>query len=105
VNTVASAAIAPCYRFGSFGACGLMMGTSAWLESIDVEAPRAGTVSTLGFGGRGFLDHRLSARWSVRVDVDVVVPVMRTQVEDVSQWRWAPAPVTGSVGASILRWF
>lgn len=105
VTTVASATIAPCYRFGSFGACGLIMATNAWLESVGVSASDANVVSTLGFGGRGFLEHRLADRWSVRVDVDIVVPIARTQIEDVSLLRWTPPPITGSIGASMLVQF
>ncbi len=105
VYTVASLVIAPCYRFGSFGACALVMGTNAWASSLDVESPRTRSAALLGFGGRGFLEHRLNTRWSFRVDVDVVLPVLRVQIDDASRQRWAASSVTGSLGTSMIAWF
>lgn len=105
VYSVASLAIAPCYRFGSLGLCGLVMGTSALASSLNVEKPHVRSASFLGLGGRGFLEHRLHDRWSFRVDIDIVTPVLRMQIEDATRQRWAASAVVGSLGTSLFGWF
>lgn len=105
VYSVASLAIAPCYRLASFGLCGLVMGTSTFASSLNVEEPQVRSASFLGLGGRGFLEHRFGNRWSFRVDIDIVAPVMRIEIEDAKRQRWAPSAMTGSLGISTFVWF
>lgn len=105
VYTVASVAIAPCYRIRSLGFCGLIMSTNAFASTINIDDPHVSTASFLGVGGRAFLENRLSNRWSFRVDVDIAAPMLRLQISEALRSRWVTAPLAGSLGASLLAWF
>lgn len=105
VYSVASLAIAPCYRVGSFGLCGIITESNALASSINVDNPHVSSASFLGFGGRVFVEHRLSNRWSYRADIDVVAPVLRLQIAEELRTPWTTPPVTGSLGVSMFAWF
>lgn len=105
VYTVASLTIAPCYRIGSFGGCGLVAANGVVFESLDRATSRTESAWSLGLGIRGFLEHKITDRFSVRADLDLVGLILRTQIEDFSQARWTPALINGSAGLSMNVWF
>jgi len=106
VYTNASLAFAPCYQRGSFGACWSVSGGATAFEWIDVRQPRVGFAPFLMTGPRGFLEHSLSNRWSVRVDGDVGIALLGAEIQDdASKKRWRSSPITGNASISLLAWF
>ncbi len=106
VHTLGLLSAAPCYRVGRFGACGLIVGGAMFFESISVGQPRVGVAPFVGLGPRGFLEHRLSERWSARFDADLVVPLLWPEIQDdASEERWRPKPITGTASVSMIAWF
>lgn len=105
VYTVASLTIAPCYRIGAFGGCGLIAANGVVFESLDRATSQIEGAWSLGLGIRGFLEHKITDRFSVRADLDLVGQIFRTQIEDFSQARWTPALINGSAGLSMNVWF
>ncbi len=106
VYTTASLGLAPCYRLGSFGICGLVVGSRTWTEAINRAHPRVGAMQFLGIGPRGFLEHSIQGPWSVRFDGEIVMTALRSEIaDDLKNARWSTGHVTGSVGAWLLASF
>ena len=106
VHTITSLAIAPCYRFGSLGACWLVAGGAMAFESLNVTRPHVGFAPLVATGPHVFFEHRLSDRWSVRGDADIVLPLFSPEIRDnASKDRWRPTPITGSASVSLLVQF
>lgn len=105
VDFVVSGAAAPCYRKGAFGICGLVALGHLWFSTWEIAQPRSATAASAGLGLRGFLEHRISERWSVRFDAELAARVMHIQTEDArSQLRWPSVPLFGSASATLFVW-
>lgn len=77
-----------------------------WFTFLNLKSEKLDTALFWGGGMRGFLEQRLSDRWSVRMDVDLFVPFLPTQVaDDIQRDRWQTSIVSGSASASLFAWF
>lgn len=105
VHSIASLGFVPCYRIEPFGFCGELILGNMWFTTL-LKHPQLDTVLFWGAGIRGFLEQRLSDRWSMRMDVDLFMPFWRAQVaDDIQRDRWETSIVAGSASASVFTWF
>lgn len=103
IDTVASLGLAPCYRLGSFGVCGLVAGGAIWHGR---NGPAQADSESFRLGLRGLMDHRFADRWSLRVDGEIATPLRLSTIRDEAQLvRWTMPHFTGSVGAALVTWF
>lgn len=103
VYSVASIGFVPCYRVKVFGLCGEFVAGNIWFQPIPLVKRQVDTALFLGIGARGFLEQRLSHRWSVRMDVDMFMPILPAQIgDDREQETRKTSVVAGSASASVL---
>lgn len=105
VLSVVSAAAAPCWRRGAFGVCGVISFSNMWFEVSQIDQPPTGTAQDAGFGVRGFIEHRLSERWSVRFDAELIGRLSISPMDDdVPELRWPSIPLVGNASATLFLW-
>ncbi|HRI70329.1 MAG TPA: hypothetical protein PK156_39125 [Polyangium sp.] len=106
VRSVGSIEFVPCYRIEPFGLCGEFVLGNVWFTPLNLRRPRIDSALFVGAGVRGFVEQQLSARLSVRMDVEFFSPFMRAQIEDdVERDHWETSLISGSASASLFVWF
>lgn len=103
VHSIGSIEFVPCYRREPFGFCGEFVVGNMWFTFLDLKYPQLDTTLFWGAGIRGFLEQRLSDRWSVRMDVELFVPFLQAHVaDDIERDRWQTSIISGSASASVF---
>jgi hypothetical protein len=105
VQSILSFAAAPCYRIGVFGACIVGLFSNMWVESLTLTKSPVDTAQFVGIGPRIFLDKRLTDRWSVRLDAEVIIPLLFAGFADEALARWDAPLINGNANASFFAWF
>lgn len=103
IESLGTATIAPCYQWKFIGGCGLLTGNILWARSSGLDRSKIGASFTLAGGIRGFIEHRFSERWSMRLDADLVSPIVVRALGDMAtQDQWLPTPINGAANATLF---
>lgn len=103
LDTIVSATVAPCFHARSFGACGTVAWDNLWFERVGATHYASQLSASFRVGVRGFMEHSFADRWSVRVNADLAVPIVRSNIRDEAQVvRWSMPRMTGSVGGAVV---
>lgn len=106
VRSIGSFEFVPCYRIAPFGLCGEFVLGTMWFTPLSLKYPRIDSALFAGAGVRGFVEQHLGDRWSVRMDVELFVPLIRASIEDrPRREHWETSVISGSANASLFVWF
>ncbi len=99
------AQLAACVSFEPVALCGLGSAGALRIDGLGLDDAKGAWAPFLAGGVRSTLEIPAQGTYSLRIHLDLLVPVLRTLalVSDAEAWR-AP-PLAGTVGVSMIRHF
>ena len=100
-GAVTSGLLAACAGFSFVAVCGTGQLGFLYARSLDVDAPRSALSAYAGLGARIALTHDVTERLFVRLALDGVVTVLRSDLRIDGRSLWETSPVVGRLGTFV----